>query len=362
MNDAPPKAAPEAPAPGSSPAPNPAPIPVSVLTGFLGSGKTTLLSRLLADPALTNTAVIVNEFGEVGLDHLLLEHSGEDLIELDGGCLCCTVRGDLIDTLRRLLMRRERGEIARFERVIIETTGLADPAPILHTLMVDPQVTFGYRLDGVLTVAVADLLILSKTDLVTAAEMAALARRLGALNPAARQMTAAHGHVPVDGLFGRGLYNPETKAPDVSRWLKEEAYGDAAGDHRHDDHHHHDVNRHDSHIRAYCVTLDRPVSAAAFTFFLETLIDNRGPDLLRVKGIIHVAEEPDHPAVIHGVQHHFHPVVWLDGWPDDDHRTRIVFITRDIPKAWVQQFFDALESGEGNIDVGRVAPPMPAAG
>ncbi|MEQ8370290.1 MAG: GTP-binding protein, partial [Alphaproteobacteria bacterium] len=294
------------------------------------------------------------------------------------------VRGDLIDTLRRLLMRRERGEVAAFERVIIETTGLADPAPILHTLMVDPQVTFGYRLDGVLTVvdaangdatldghgesvrqaAVADLLIISKGDLVAKEHMAALQARLRALNPAARQVPAANGAVDAGALFGLGLYNPETKSPDVSRWLKEEAYAAAhAADHGGHDHgHHHDVNRHDAHIRAYCVTLDKPVSAAAFTFFLESLINNRGPDLLRVKGIIHVAEEPDHPAVIHGVQHHFHPVVWLDGWPDDDRRSRMVFITRDIPQAWVQQFFDALERGEGNIDVGRAPAPQPVAG
>jgi len=347
-------------------------VPVSVLTGFLGSGKTTLLRHLLGRPEMTRTAIIINEFGEIGLDHLLVARSDENIVELNSGCLCCTVRGDLVNTLGELWDKRARGLIGAFDRVVIETTGLADPAPILHTLMTEPRLVTIYRLDVVITTldaatgmatldrhpeavkqaAVADRLVLTKTDL-PEAKGEALEQRLAALNPGARIALAVAGDIAPDRLFDAGLYDPESKSLDVRRWLAEERYGAADskthtrghdhGDHHHGaDPHHADVNRHDDHIRAFCLTRERPISAAGFSLFLELLAANRGPDLLRVKGIVDIAEEPGRPAVVHGVQHIFHPVVWLDAWPDDEVRTRLVFITRDLPSAWIERLLDAL--------------------
>ncbi|MEO1200630.1 MAG: GTP-binding protein [Pseudomonadota bacterium] len=337
-------------------------LPVSLLTGFLGSGKTTVLNHLLRQPELAKTLVIINEFGEIGLDHELVERSSEDMVLLQSGCLCCTIRGDLINTMRNLFLRRTRGEIPEFDRVVIETTGLADPAPILHTLMADPLVAARYRLDGVITTidaangqqtldrqaesvkqaAVADRLLLTKTDLVEPDVAAALRRRLNALNPGAPIMRTNNGSVDPAKLLDTGLYNPKTKSLDVQRWLNAEAFNDS--DHRHepqhdhgndrnhgaDGHHHHeDVNRHDDHIRAVCLTLDDPIPGDAFDGWLETLLQLKGPDILRVKGIVNV-EGLKGPLVIHGVQHIFHPPVMLEQWPGKDRRTRIVFIARDL--------------------------------
>ncbi|HZH26234.1 MAG TPA: GTP-binding protein [Azospirillaceae bacterium] len=352
-------------------------LPVSVLTGFLGSGKTTLLSRLLRHPGMARTAVVINEFGEVGLDHMLVTKADETTVLLDSGCLCCTVRGDLVDTLRDLFVKRMRGEVPEFDRVVVETTGLADPAPILHTLMADPLLAARYRLDGVIATvdavngnkeldehqeslkqaAVADRIVLTKTDLATADQTAAIEARLHALNPAAPRIRVTHGDADPKLLFDAGLYNPETKAPDVARWLREEAYHAAAGghdghdhagcdhvhghcEHDHDHGHHHDVNRHDDRISAFCLVTDRPVDWGAFTAFMETLITLRGPDLLRVKGILNVAGV-DRPVVVHGVQHLFHPPVQLEAWPTDDHRSKVVFITRDIGRDLIEKTFKA---------------------
>ena len=339
-------------------------IPVTVITGFLGSGKTTVLSYLLGQPAFANTAVVINEFGEISLDHALVRKTSEDIVELQGGCLCCTARGDLLGALQDLFRRRKHGMVPPFARVVVETTGLADPAPILHTLMRDRLIVAVYRLDGVVTTvdcvngadtfdthgesvkqaAVADRLLLTKTDLAAPATVDALRTRLRALNPGAPMCIVENGRVDPSMLFGIGLYDAESKSADVGRWLRDESFAaqGAASDH---DHHHRDVNRHDDSIRAYCVVRDAPVSGAAFGFFLESLIAGKGADLLRVKGIVNVAERPETPAVIHGVQHLFHPVQWLESWPDDDRRTRIVFITRDIPKASIEGFLDALEEG-----------------
>ena len=337
-------------------------IPVTVITGFLGSGKTTVLSHLLRQPAFANTAVVINEFGEISLDHALVEKTSEDIVELKGGCLCCSTRGDLLGTLQDLFRRRKHGMVSPFVRVVVETTGLADPAPILHTLMRDRLLVAVYRLDGVVATidsvngaatldthgeavkqaAVADRLLLTKTDLATQSSVDALRARLRTLNPGAPVHMVEHGRAEPAMLFDVGLYDLDSKSADVGRWLRDEAL--AAEGHA-PDHHHRDVNRHDDSIRAYCVTRDEPVGGAAFGFFLESLIAGKGADLLRVKGIVHVAERPDQPAVIHGVQHLFHPVQWLDSWPDDDRRTRIVFITRDIPKAAIEGFLDALQQG-----------------
>ena len=333
----------------------PAPVerlPVSVLTGFLGSGKTTLLRELLRDPDFSETAVVINEFGEIGLDHLLVESAREDMVLLASGCLCCTISGDLVATLRRLHQRRAAKELPLFRRVVVETTGLADPAPILHTLMQDPMLAEVYRLDGVIATvdavngmdqldrqmeslkqaAVADRLVLTKCDLAPDTKM--LEERLHSLNPGAPILKAVSGQLDPHVLFDAGLYNPASKSLDVRRWLKEEAYT-AAGDDHHDhqghDGHHGDLdrNRHDDHIRAFCLTRKSPLDWDRFADWVEMMISLHGANLLRIKGVLNVAGA-DGPIAIHGVQHLFHPPVELKAWPDADRRSRLVFITRDI--------------------------------
>ncbi len=332
-------------------------LPVTVLTGFLGSGKTTVLARLLKNPQLKDTAIIVNEFGEVGLDHDLLQRTDEDLILLANGCVCCTVRGDLVEAFHKLEAQRLAG--ASFDRVIIETTGLADPAPILHTLMSDESVTAHYRLAQVITTldavnamatldqhpeavkqaAVADRILLTKTDM--SGDVDALRDRIAALNPAAPVVLSLNGEVSVDDFFGDAGFDITGKTASVQDWLRIEAYEPGhdhhhAHDHDHHGHHHHeetvDRNRHNDRISAYSVIREQPISWAGFSAWLDMISKMRGDDLLRVKGIVNVIEHPGRPVVIHGVQHVFHPPAFLDQWPGDDHRTRLVFITRDIDR------------------------------
>lgn len=344
-------------------------LPVSVLTGFLGSGKTTLLKALLKHPAMDETAVVINEFGEVGLDHLLVEQSSEDTIVMDSGCLCCTIRGDLIETLRDLIRRRWKGEIPAFRRLVIETTGLADPAPILHTLMTDPVISTRYRLDGVITTvdavngalqldrnpesvkqaAVADRILVTKTDMIQGPNPDRLEDRLRALNPAARILAVSHGDIDPQILFDAGLYNPETKTPDVARWLQEEAYAekhDGHGHgHGHDHEHHHDVNRHDDQIRSFCISYEKPIDWDAFVEWIEALISVHGNNLLRIKGILNVVQA-EGPVAIHGVQHVFHPPAVLPGWATEDRTSKIVMITRGISKQPVEEMLNAFLNTE----------------
>jgi len=361
-------------------------LPISVLTGFLGSGKTTLLKHLLTQPGLEKVAVIVNEFGEIGLDHTLIESSSEGVVLLNSGCLCCTVRGDLIDTLRNLFLKRVRGEVPEFDRVVIETTGLADPAPILHTLMSDPLIAARFRLDGVVTTvdavhgmstldaqeesvkqaAVADRIVLTKADIADPNKVAALLDRLRKLNPAAPIEAARMGQIDPAKLMNCGLYDPKSKTADVARWLNEEAYAETHGhdhhghDHGHDHDHDHDhdhghdhddhghdharldVNRHDDRIRAFCLTFDKPFQWGQIAEALDLFAQTHGPNLLRVKGILNV-EESDKPIVVHGVQHLFHPPATLAAWPPgDDKKSRLVFITRDLDRPYVEKSLDAL--------------------
>jgi len=328
--------------------------PISVITGFLGSGKTTLLSKLLRHPDMAQTAVIINEFGAVGLDHMLVEASDENIVQLNSGCLCCTIRGDLVFTLLDLLDRRRRGAVMPFERIVIETTGLADPTPILQALMTDTALAGAIQLDGVVTTvdavngaatfdrhgesvkqaAVADRIVLTKTDL-PEADTDALHSRLNTLNPAAPLLTAIQGDIAPGRLFDGGMYDPSAKPADVQAWL-------AAEPHAHE--HGHDINRHSDDIRAHSMVRERPIHAVALTLFLEILAEHCGPDLLRMKGLVKLVESSDRPAVIHGVQNVFHPPVWLDRWPTEDRNSKLVFITKDLPGVWFETLLEALDA------------------
>ncbi len=324
-------------------------IEAMVLTGFLGSGKTTLLSRLLRQPEFSRTAVIINEFGDIGLDHELVEASGDSIIALQTGCLCCKIRSDLATTIHDLLRRRDEGSVTAFDRVVIETSGLADPAPILQTLMTDATIADRIALGGVVTtvdavngahtldheeisvkqVAVADRLVLTKTDLTDQGEPELL-RRLEALNATAPLLPARHGEVDAQRLFDGRLYDPLTKSLDVQAWLGAPS--------PHNEHAH----RHD--VDTFAIVRDEPIRAVTLTLFLETLAEHCGGDLLRLKGIVNILESPDQPAVIHGVQHVLHPPSWLPRWPSADRRSRIVFITRRIPRGWVEALLAALDA------------------
>jgi G3E family GTPase len=333
-------------------------IPVNIITGFLGSGKTTLLQRLLASPALADTAVLVNEFGEVGLDHHLLQRVDDEIVLLQSGCLCCTIRGDLSAAMRDLYARRESGKIQPFRRLVVETTGLADPVPILSTVMSEPMLRHHFRLGNVVTtveavngilqlerqhesakqVAVADRIVITKTDIAEANAVAELRHRLRRLNPAAPQLeTTPNTSIDPEALLTRDLYDLAGRADEVRRWLAiESKNADAGATH----HQHVDINRHDANIHAFCLRFAEPLDWTSFGIWLTMLLHRHGTDVLRVKGMLNVGSNAG-PVVVHGVQHLVHPPDHLPQWPDDDRSSRIVFIVRGLSRAAIERSLNA---------------------
>lgn len=368
-------------------------IPVTIITGFLGAGKSTLLNRILKDPEMRDSAVIINEFGDVSIDHLLVESSGDSVVELSDGCVCCTVRGELIDTLADLIDRMQTGRLRPLQRVVIETTGLADPAPVMQSIMGNPAIAQHFGLEGVVTLvdavngestlanheeavrqaAVADRLVLTKTDLASPATVSRLTANLRRLNPRAVLHEARDLAAGTMALLQNGLYDVSDKSADVRRWLGDEARADHA--HHHDDHGHdhdhgqdhegcgpdchhphhhhghaHDINRHSRAIRSFSILHETPVSPFALEMFIDLLRSAHGEKLLRMKGIVAVSDNPDRPVVLHGVQSIFHPPVRLERWPDpEDRRTRLVLITKDLEESFVTDLFDAF-TGTPRID------------
>jgi G3E family GTPase len=334
-------------------------LPVTILTGFLGSGKTTLLAAVLRRPELARTAIIINELGDIGLDHELVRIGGDDsALLLPGGCVCCTIRSDFADTLRDLFQSRVRGRIPEFDRVILETTGLADPAPIIHTLISDPITAARYRLDGVVATidtvhgaaqldrhreavkqaAVADRLILTKTDLANLEATNALIARLDAINPAVRPIISVRGEIEPTAILASG-FGP--KGAEVDGWLAAEA---ARPDHHHHDHHHEhglDPHRHGDGIDSFSLTFATPLDWDEVAESLDRLAASVGENLLRVKGILDVVGS-DRPVVVQGVQHLFHPPELLESWHGAERSSRIVFITRDIERSAIERAFSAL--------------------
>jgi len=313
-------------------------IPVTLLTGFLGAGKTTLLNHLINDPEAGRIAVIMNEFGAAGLDHDLIEASTEETILMHSGCLCCTFRGDIAKTLGKLMARKQRGELA-FDRIVIETTGIAEPAPIVHTLVVDQLMTHYYRVDGIVTVAdaatgastletlveavnqiaLADLIVVTKTDLVSDADLASYEAQVRTINNSAQRIYADHGKVPTGTLFGLSALREDVASKDIEAWL-----GTAEKPQSHD-HGGHKGNQ----IRSASIELSDPIPASVFDFWLDMLIAIKGPDLLRIKGIVHV-EGMDWPFVFHGVQHIFDDPVPFKSWNGQDTTSRVVVIARNM--------------------------------
>ena len=320
--------------------------PVNVLTGFLGSGKTTLLQRLLRSPRMGRTAVLINEFGEIGLDHLLVQQVDESVVLLQSGCICCSIRDDLKSALRGLLSRRERGEIPAFDRIVIETTGLADPGPILYTLLSEPVIRHHFELGNVITtvdvmnaglhlsrnregikqVAAADRLVLTKSDLAEPGQTEAVREELVRLNPAARLWDATHEPVDADFLLD---VMPSAPAASPARYRLaiegSRTRGDGAGEPDAAN----GLRQHTEAVSSMSLILDRPMDWTAFGIWLSLLLNRHGDDVLRVKGILCV-EGSDTPVFINGVQHIVHPPQHLERWPTPDRRSRIVFITRGI--------------------------------
>jgi G3E family GTPase len=346
--------------------------PVSIITGYLGSGKTTLLNRLLRDPGMARAAVIINEFGEIGLDHLLVAVPSENTVLLANGCLCCTIRGDLVETLAGLLARRSAGDIPAFDRVLVETTGLADPVPILRTLASDEIIAPRLRLGAIITVvdgvhgrgqfencpesvkqaAIADCLLVSKTDLAGTEELDRLRQQLSRVNPGAQVYDVVRGEIAPTLLFGAALDDPAAQQEQVERWLNEPAYVKAERP---------ALNgrrtrkaSHTDRIGTFAVRREEAVTAAGLAAWLNLLATLKGAKLLRVKGLINVEGRP---VAVHAVQSVIHEPVELEAWPSADRSSRIVFITRDMARAELEATLLALELDARNSGKGVAIDP-----
>lgn len=344
-------------------------LPIAVITGFLGSGKTTLIRRLLAHPGMNRAAVIVNEFGEVGIDHELIASSSENVSLLANGCLCCAVRTDLQETLRELFIKRRAGEVIDFDRVFIETSGMADPVPVMQTLLTDGLLAAQYRTDCVATlvdavngaaqidefeealkqVAVADRMVLTKRDLVDEAKESGLRARLGAINPHAEVANAVNGELDPAFLTNVSPRGARLDAAALGRWLgvsdspeqgRERYLGNIVPGKRH------------RNVLSFVLWFDEPFTWDGFAAAMQLLANLRGPDLLRVKGLVNVGSESG-PVVVQGAQHVFHPPVTLDAWPGTDRRSRLVFVTRGIQRKTVEQLFGSVAGLTGPARSGR---------
>jgi G3E family GTPase len=321
--------------------------PVNLLTGFLGSGKTTLLKRLLSDPALSDTAILINEFGEIGLDHDLVEQVDGDMVMLQSGCVCCTIRGDLADAIRTLHERRERGDMPAFQRLVIESTGLADPFPILSTLKADSVLRHHFRPGNVITTvdainglgqlqryaessrqaAIADRLVITKTDMTEAVGCGPLMERLASLNPDAVVAMAADADFLPSSLLDE-VCGPHSQNLQSQSGFYCDVPTDAFS------------NGHSADFRSFVVTVDQPVDWTAFGIWLSMLLNRHGTKVIRVKGILNIAGE-DRPVAIHGVQHLVHPPVHMARWPSDDRRSRLVFIVDGLDTGLIRRSFEA---------------------
>lgn len=322
-------------------------IPLNIVTGFLGSGKTTLLQRLLRAPGLQRTAVLVNEFGEVGLDHQLLQGVAESTLLLDNGCICCAIRGDLQEALRGLLSQRSRGEVPDFDRVVVETSGLADPVPIAYTIMAEPVLQHHLRLGAIVTtvdavnaagqlgqypesvkqVAVADRLIVTKTDLAEPETVDVLHASLRRLNRSAQIIDGTDD--AAEALLTDDIYDDQGKAREIAHWRQDDGQHDHGLDHSHAD-----------DVRSFVLTFERPMDWTAFGIWLSMLLNRHGEHVLRVKGLLNL-EGLSTPVLINGVQHIVHPPSHLDAWPDDDRRSRLIFIVRGLEQAKIEASLDA---------------------
>jgi len=319
--------------------------PVSLLSGFLGSGKTTLLGRALEHNALSNTLVIVNEFGDVGIDHLIVADLAENILELRNGCLCCTIRGDLAMTLRDLYHRRQLGDVKAFDHVVVETSGVADPIPLAHTLMANPPIMQAYRLDtivcvvdaihGVATmrehdtaanqVALADLIIISKSDIAPSGQLAETQAVIEGINPSAEVAVAVAGNIEPARVFGRQLFDPEKRADTIDKWMSV-----------------HSGHRHDSVYTTHSIVHGGTLSLAGTSVFLNHVVNEKREQILRIKGLAGFREKDGAPALLHAVQEKFYPVTWLEDWPSADHSSRLVFIGRDLDTGWLETKFESL--------------------
>ncbi|WP_197059633.1 GTP-binding protein [Thermopetrobacter sp. TC1] len=332
------------------------PLPFSVITGFLGAGKTTLLNRLLSAPEMQGTLVIVNEFGEASLDHLLIETTPGEVIELASGCMCCTLRGDLVETLIDVLHKAVSGALPRLNRIIVETSGLADPAPILHTIMAHPWLLQRLRLEAVIALfdaltgeislrdhvevrrqlAIADRIVVSKIDLLPPGQKEAHLSHLGTLlkgaAPHARIIFPEPDALSFEALFDAALFDAKTGTVRLHSWLPQPSKTEQTAAHTHDH----------THAHTFVLDHDAPMSLVDVDILVDLFRANFGPDLLRLKGIIHVREDPEHPLVIHGVQHIFHPPARLPAWPGNNRYTRIVGISLKPIEDAARKLFTAL--------------------